>query len=50
MLLSPRLQVPRPLRRLLRPMVEAVLPWILLPPSTAADTLLWAAAAPAAQV
>ena len=50
MLQTPRLQVPRPLRRLLRPLVEIILPWILLPPSTASDTMLWAASAPAAQV
>lgn len=42
--------MPRPLRRLLRPVVDAVLSWILLPPATAVGTLLWAAAAPAEQV
>ena len=37
---------PRPLRRVLHPLLDIMFPFILLPPRHAAATLLWAASAP----
>ena len=37
---------PRPLRRVLHPLLDVMFPFILLPPRHAAATLLWAASAP----
>ncbi len=45
-----RVQVPRVVRGLMRPAVDAVLSRLLLPPHAATETLLWAATAPAESV
>ena len=37
---------PRPLQRVVHPLLDAMFPFILLPPRHAAATLLWAASAP----
>ena len=42
--------LPGLLRPLVRPLWQAAVPWLMLPPQTAAETMLYAATAPAAQV
>ena len=42
--------VPAAVQRVVRPAVKRILPWILVPPSRAVQTMLYAASAPAAEV
>lgn len=42
--------VPAAVQQVIRPLVRAVCPWILIPPSKAVQTILYAASAPAAEV
>ena len=42
--------LPGLLRPLIRPLWLAAVPWLVLPPQTAAETMLYAATAPAEQV